>query len=38
MVDGGSGRCDEVLRPPGVSEKEAGKLKSMTCSSKMEIF
>ena len=38
MLDGGSGRCESLLRPPGVSEKDARKLKSMTCSSKYEIY
>jgi len=33
LLDGGSGRCDEVLRPPGLSEKEASKIKSTTCLS-----
>ena len=37
-LDGGSGRCESLLRPPGVSEKDARKLKSMTCSSKYEIY
>ena len=37
-LDGGSGRCEALLRPPGVSEKDARKLKSMTCSSKYEIY
>ena len=38
MVDAGSGRCDRLLRPQGVSEKDARKIKSMTCSYKMEIY
>ena len=38
MLDGGSGRCEAMLRPPGVREAEASKLKSMTCSSRNEIF
>ena len=38
MLDGGSGRCERFLRPPGVSEKERAKLKSLTCSARMEIF
>ena len=38
MLDGGSGRCEALLRPPGVSEAEARKLRSMTCSYKQEIF
>ena len=38
MLDGGSGRCEAMLRPPGLSEAEAAKLKSMTCSSRNEIF
>lgn len=31
MLDGGSGRCDQLLRPPGVGEKEASKIKSAMC-------
>ncbi|KAL1521853.1 hypothetical protein AB1Y20_021504 [Prymnesium parvum] len=31
MMDGGSGRCDALLRPPGVSEKGAARLKSISC-------
>ena len=31
MMDGGSGRCDELLRPPGVSAKGAEGLKSISC-------
>ena len=38
MLDGGSGRCDRLLRPPGVSERDALKLKSLTCSAWGEIF
>ena len=38
MLDGGSGRCEALLRPPGASEAEARKLRSMTCSYKQEIF
>ena len=38
MLDGGSGRCERFLRPPGVSEKDRAKLKSLTCSARMEIF
>jgi hypothetical protein len=38
MLDGGSGRCEAMLRPPGLSEAETAKLKSMTCSSRNEIF
>ena len=38
MLDGGSGRCEAMLRPPGLSEAEASKRKSMTCSSANEIF
>mmetsp|Transcript_20267 Transcript_20267/g.39399 ORF Transcript_20267/g.39399 Transcript_20267/m.39399 type:complete len:260 (+) Transcript_20267:154-933(+) len=33
MVDGGSGRCDKLLRPPGVDSEEAAKLSSMMCVS-----
>ena len=38
MFDGGSGRCEALLRPPGTSEKERRKLKSLTCSSRNEVF
>jgi len=38
MLDGGSGRCERFLRPPGASEKEMAKLVSLTCSARMEIF
>lgn len=38
MVDGGTGRCDKMLHPVGVSEKDARKLRSMTCSSRFEIY
>ena len=38
MLDGGSGRCDALLRPPGATESEARKLRSLTCSAKNEIF
>ena len=38
MLDGGSGRCASLLRPPGVSELEARKLRSLTCSARNEIF
>ena len=38
MVDGGSGRCMRLLAPPGVSEKDARKLKALTCSYKYEIY
>ncbi|KAL1510399.1 hypothetical protein AB1Y20_006708 [Prymnesium parvum] len=31
MVDGGSGKCDKVLRPPGVNEAGARRLKSISC-------
>ena len=38
MFDGGSGRCAKFLRPPDVSETAARKLKSLTCSAKMEMY
>lgn len=38
MVDGGSGRCESLLRPPGMSEKRARKLKSLTCSYLFETY
>ena len=38
MFDGGSGRCKTLLHPNGVSEKEAAKLKSLTCSYAYEIY
>ena len=38
LVDGGSGRCEKLLRPPGVSERDARKLKSLTCSFANEIY
>ena len=38
LVDGGSGRCEKLLRPPGVSERDAKKLKSLTCSYANEIY
>ena len=31
LVDAGSGRCDAVLRPAGVSEERAARLRSLTC-------
>ena len=31
LVDGGSGRCERVLRPPGVSEEAARRLRSTLC-------
>ena len=31
MLDGGSGRCDKLLRPAGASEPEARKLRSRLC-------
>mgnify|MGYP006135904783 FL=1 len=31
LVDAGSGRCDAVLRPAGVSEERAAQLRSLTC-------
>ena len=31
LVDGGSGRCEELLRPAGISEEEAGRRKSLSC-------
>ena len=38
MLDGGSGRCERFLRPPGMSEKDARKQRSVTCSARMEIY
>ena len=38
LVDGGSGRCEKILRPAGVSSKDARKIKSLTCSYAYEIF
>lgn len=38
MFDGGSGRCDSLLRPPGVSERDALGIKSLTCSYKWEMY
>ena len=38
LIDGGSGRCEKLLRPPGVSERDAKKLKSLTCSYANEIY
>ena len=31
MVDGGSGQCQEVLHPPGVSDEVSLRLKSISC-------
>merc|ERR1719272_458798 len=31
LVDAGSGRCDAVLRPEGVSEERTSRLRSLTC-------
>jgi len=31
MLDGGSGRCDRLLRPPGMKLEDARKLRSPTC-------
>ena len=31
LVDGGSGRCEELLRPAGISDEEAGRRKSLSC-------
>ena len=38
MLDGGSGRCESLLRPAGVSEREARKLKSVMCAYLSEIY
>ena len=38
LMDGGSGRCAKLLRPEGVSEEGARKLKSLTCSARYEIY
>ena len=38
MLDGGSGRCEALLRPPGTSEQERRKIKSLTCSGRSEVF
>ena len=38
MFDGGSGRCERFLRPPGTTESERRKLMSLTCSARMEVF
>lgn len=38
LVDGGSGRCSKILHPPDVSDKDARKIKSLTCSYKYEVF
>ena len=32
LMDGGSGRCDELLHPPGVSDVGSSRLKSISCS------
>ena len=31
LVDGGSGRCEELLRPAGLSEEEQSRRKSLSC-------
>ena len=31
MVDGGSGKCEAILHPPGVNEKAAQRLRSISC-------
>ena len=31
LVDGGSGRCEDVLHPLGVPEARAQRLRSLTC-------
>jgi len=31
MLDGGSGRCDRLLRPQGVAEADATRLRSKLC-------
>jgi peptidylprolyl isomerase len=38
LLDGGSGRCARLLRPPGASELTASKLKSLMCNAKQEIY
>lgn len=38
MVDAGSGRCERLLRPVGLSEKEAHKRTSLTCSFLYEVY
>ena len=32
LVDGGSGQCEELLHPPGVSDVGARRLKSISCT------
>ena len=31
MMDGGSGRCDALLRPAGVTDAEARRQRTMLC-------
>lgn len=31
MIDGGSGKCEEILHGPGISDKASQRLKSITC-------
>jgi len=38
LMDGGSGRCSALLRPEGLSEREAKKLRSLTCSAPYEVY
>jgi hypothetical protein len=38
MFDGGSGRCDSLLRPPGVDEQKANLIRSLTCAYRWEIY
>jgi len=38
LVDGGSGRCEALLRPPGVGERDARKLRSLLCEYAEQVY
>ena len=38
LVDGGSGRCDSILRPAGMSEKDANKRRSLLCEYAEQVY
>jgi hypothetical protein len=38
LVDGGSGRCDSILRPAGMSEKDASKRRSLLCEYAEQVY
>jgi len=38
LLDGGSGRCDTLLRPPDLSERDARKIRSLLCQYAEQIY